>query len=94
MHVSYEPKVVLVPRCLAYCLPPFFYQLEDLVLNTRRVHRGALGESADKLVEEFLGADLKVERVAAVLDADIEELYNSELCEPRGGPRWGSEVIH
>jgi hypothetical protein len=52
-------------------LPPLFYQFEDLVLDAGRMHRWALGESADKLIEEFFGADLEVEWVAAVLNADI-----------------------
>lgn len=34
----------------------------------------ALRKPAHKLVEELLGADLEMERVAAVLDANIEEL--------------------
>jgi len=58
-------------------LPPFFYQLKDLILDTGRVHRWTFGEAAHKLVEEFLGADLKVERVTAVLNANIQELSGS-----------------
>jgi hypothetical protein len=38
------------------------------------VHGRALGEAANELIEELLGADLEVEGVAAVLDADVEEL--------------------
>ena len=41
------------------------------------MHRGTFGEAAHKLVEEFLGADLKVERVTAVLNANIQELSGS-----------------
>jgi hypothetical protein len=78
VHVPDEAQVVLVPRRLAYGLPPFFNQLEDAVLNARRMHRRAFGEAADELVEELLGADLEVERIAAVLDADVEELCNGE----------------
>lgn len=74
MHVPYKPQIVLVPRRLTYSLPPFFYQLEYLILHPRRVNRRALWKSADELVEEFLGADLEVESVAAVFDADVEEL--------------------
>lgn len=85
MHVPDEAQVVLVPRCLAYRLPPFFNQLEDAILDARRVHGRALGEAADELVEELLGADLEVERVAAVLDADVEELCDRELWGEHGG---------
>lgn len=74
VHVPNESQVILVPRCLTYSLPPFFDQFEDSVLDTRRVHRWALGETTNELVEELLGADLEVKRVAAVLDADVEEL--------------------
>jgi len=42
------------------------------------MHGRALGEAADELVEKLLGADLKVERVGAVLDADVEELCIGE----------------
>lgn len=44
------------------------------------MHRRPLGEAADELVEEFFGADLKVKRIAAVLNANVEELSNRELC--------------
>ena len=71
MHVPYEAQVVLVSRRLAYRLPPFFYQLEDLILDSRRVERGAFGESAHELVEEFFGTDLKVKWIAAILDANV-----------------------
>jgi hypothetical protein len=43
------------------------------------VYRWALGETADEFIEELLGADLEVEGVAAVLDADVEELWGGEL---------------
>lgn len=87
MHVPYEAQIVLVPRCLTYRLPPFFYQLEDLILDTGRVHRWTFGKAAHKLVEKFFGANLKMERVAAVLDANVQELFESELairCTRRG----------
>jgi hypothetical protein len=35
------------------------------------MHRRTLGESADELVEKLLGADLQMERIAAVLDTDV-----------------------
>lgn len=78
MHISDEAQVVLVPRRLADGLPPFFDQLEDSILDARGMHRRALGETTNELVEELLGADLEVEWVAAVLDADVEELESSE----------------
>ncbi len=79
MHVPYETQIVLVPRCLTYSLPPFFYQFENLILHTRRMHRRAFGKSADELIEEFLCAYLQMEWVAAVLDAYVQELSNGEL---------------
>lgn len=42
------------------------------------MHWWALREATDELIEELLGADLEVKRVAAVLDADVEELCNGE----------------
>jgi hypothetical protein len=38
------------------------------------MYRRALRESSYKLVEEFFRADLKMERISAVLHAYIEEL--------------------
>jgi hypothetical protein len=78
VHIPDEPQVVLVSRCLAYRLPPFFDQLEDLVLDARRMHGRALWESADELIEKLLCADLQVEGVSAVLDANVEKLYLSK----------------
>jgi hypothetical protein len=52
-------------------LPPFLYQLEDLVLDTGRMHRRTFWKSADELIEEFFGANLEVEWVATVLDANV-----------------------
>ena len=49
------------------------------------MHRWALGEPSDKLVEKLLGGDLEVEWVAAVLNADVEELYTGELWGEYGG---------
>ena len=49
------------------------------------MHRWALRETADELVQELFGADLEVERVAAVLDADVEELFTGELLVEYGG---------
>jgi hypothetical protein len=49
------------------------------------VQRRALGKAANEFVEKLFGADLEVERVAAVLDADVEELCGGELWVERGG---------
>jgi hypothetical protein len=38
------------------------------------MHRRPLRESPDELIEEFLRAYLEMEGVAAVFDADVEEL--------------------
>jgi hypothetical protein len=43
------------------------------------MHRRALRESADEFVKEFFGADLKMESIAAVLNADIKKLCDGEL---------------
>lgn len=39
------------------------------------MYRRAFGEAAHQLIEEFLGADLEVKRISAVLNADVEELW-------------------
>jgi hypothetical protein len=44
------------------------------------MHRRALREAADELVEELLGAYLKMKSVSTVLHADVEELCDGELC--------------
>ena len=72
MHIPYEAKVLLVPRSLTYCLPPFLYQLKDPTLHPGCVDGRTFGKAADKLVEELLCADLKVEGVSAILDTDVE----------------------
>jgi hypothetical protein len=46
----------------------------------------AFGKAADELVEEFLGANLEVEGVSAVLDADVEELHRSQPCGRKHHP--------
>jgi hypothetical protein len=80
VHVPYIAQVVLVPRGLAYGLPPFFDQFEDFALYPRCVHRRPLWKSPDKLVEKLFGAYLEVEGIAAVFDANVEELCHGELC--------------
>ena len=73
------PQIILIPRRLTNSLPPLLNRLENAMLDPCGPHRRALGEPTDKLIEEFLGADLQVEGVAAVLDADVEELYRCPL---------------
>jgi hypothetical protein len=53
------------------------------------MHGRALWESADKLIEKLLCADLQVEGVSAVLDADVEKLYLSKPVDVRG---WAAVV--
>jgi hypothetical protein len=79
MHVPYEAQIVLVPRSLAYGLPPFFYQFKDFALYSRRVHRRTFWEAPDELVEKLLCAYLEVEGISAVFDANVEELCHGEL---------------
>lgn len=74
MHVSNEAQVLLVPTGLAYRPSPFLNRFENLGLHPCRPDGWSLGKPPDKLVEELLGADLQVERVAAVLDANIEQV--------------------
>jgi hypothetical protein len=76
-----------VPRCQTYRLPPFFDQFEYAVLDARGMDWRSLWESPDELVEEFFGAYLEVERVAAVLDADIEELCDVSALRAVGAGR-------
>jgi hypothetical protein len=38
------------------------------------MHGRSFGEASDELVEELLGADLKMKRVSAVFDANVEQL--------------------
>lgn len=74
MHIPDEPQILLVPARLADGTAPFFYGLEDLHLHPAVPDGRALREAADELVEELLGADLQLEGVAAVLDADVEQI--------------------
>ena len=73
VHVANETKIFLVATRLAYCAAPLLDGLEYLRLDSSVAEGGSLGKASDKLIEEFLGADLEVERVAAVLDTDVEE---------------------
>lgn len=87
VHIPYEAQVVLVSRRLAYCLAPFFYQLENLVLDSRRMNWRAFGEAAHELIEELLGTDLEVEGVAAILDANVQELWEVSCALYKAGQR-------
>lgn len=73
MHVSDEAQVISVSARLANRHAPFFNQLKDLVLNAGRSNWRTLRKSPHQLVEELFCANLQVEGVAAVLDADIEQ---------------------
>lgn len=78
MHVPNEAQVLLVPARLADGAAPFFYSLEYFHLHPAEADRRALGEATDELVEELLGADLQLEGVAAVLDADVEQVEGEQ----------------
>jgi hypothetical protein len=45
----------------------------------------SLGKSTDQLIQKILGTDLEMEWIAAVLDADVEELQaiSTEHCKER-----------
>lgn len=73
VHVPDEAQIISIPARLANRHAPFFNQLKDPVLDAGRPNWRALRESPHQLVEEFLCADLQVEGVAAVFDADIEQ---------------------
>ena len=78
MHVSYISQVLLVPRCLTYCLPPFLYGFQDLHLNPGRPYGWSFGEASNKLIEEFFGGYLEMEGIAAVLDANVKQLCSNQ----------------
>jgi hypothetical protein len=78
VHVPDEAEVLLVPAGVAYCAPPLLNRLEYLHLHARGAYGRPLGKPADELVEELLGADLQVERIAAVLDADVEQVEGEQ----------------
>lgn len=73
MHVPDEAQVLFVPARLADSAPPFFYRLQYLHLHPTVTDRRPLGEPTDELIEKLLGADLQVERVAAVFNAEVEQ---------------------
>lgn len=73
MHVSDKTQILLVTARFAYRQAPLLDGLEDLSLDTRGPDRRPLGKPANEFIEKFLCTDLQVERVAAVLDTDIEK---------------------
>lgn len=77
VHVPDKPQILLIPRSLADSLSPLLDRLQDPVLHPRGSHRRPLREPSHQLIQEFLRADLKLEGVAAILDADVEELCQS-----------------
>ena len=78
MHVPDKAQVLLVSACLANCTAPFLNGFEDLELDAGGADRRPLWKAADQLIEELLGADLEVEGVAAVLDADVEQVEGEQ----------------
>lgn len=75
VHVPNMSQILLVSRRLTDSLPPFLDRLQNAMLNSRGAQRRPLGKPSDQLIQKLLGADLKVERVSAILDTDVEELY-------------------
>lgn len=76
-------QILLVPRRLAYSLPPFFNRLQDPVLHPGGPHWRSFWKTTNQLIEKLLCTDLEVERITAVLDADVEELFTSKRGQPR-----------
>lgn len=74
VHVSNKPEILLIPAGITYSEAPFFNFFKNLGLHSGRSDRGSLWESPDELIEKLFGADLEVEGVPAVLNANIEEV--------------------
>lgn len=47
------------------------------MLHARWPYGRALGEATDQLIEELLGADLKMKGVTAILHTNVEQLAES-----------------
>lgn len=73
VHVPDEAQIIFVPARIANRHAPLLNQLKDPVLDAGRPDWRALRESPHQLVEELLCADLQVEGVAAIFDADVEQ---------------------
>lgn len=54
------------------------YQIENLAHHPPNHHRRSFGESAYEFIEKLFGANLKMDRVAAVLDEVIEDIERQE----------------
>lgn len=54
------------------------YQVKNLAHHPPDHHRRALGESAYEFIEKLLGANLEMDRVAAMLDKVIEDIERQE----------------
>lgn len=78
MHIPYESEILLVPRRLTYCAPPFLNSFQNPHLYACWPHRGPFGKPADELIKEFFGTDLKMKRVSAILDANIEQTESKQ----------------
>ena len=78
VHVPDKAQILFVPARLTYRNAPLLNGLEDPGLDPGRANGWTLGKSADELVEKLLCADLEVEGVAAILDADVEQVEGEE----------------
>jgi len=78
MHIADEAQILLVSTCLAYRAAPFFDRLKYLRLDAGISEGRSLGESPDKFIEKLLGTNLEMERIAAVLDTNIEETESEQ----------------
>jgi hypothetical protein len=75
MHILDMNQVLLVSRGLAESLIPFLNQLQNPVLRWRVHCQGSFGELSNQLVQEFLGCNLEVEGVSAVLHTVVQQLF-------------------
>ena len=60
---------------------PFLNQLENLCLNRTREYWWPFWEPLDELIEEFLGRNLEVEGVSAILDEIVKKLSRGCMSE-------------
>lgn len=103
MHIPDEAQVLLVTACFADGAPPFFYSFKNLHLHPAVSNRRAFWEATNKLIEEFLGADLQVEGIATVLDADVKQAQSQYghtgiavvhiVDDGHGGFAWGGALL-
>lgn len=71
MHIPNKTQILLVSGGLTDSLPPFLNRLQDAMLDSRGSHGGTFGEPSDQFIEKLFCADLEVEFVSAVLDANV-----------------------